>query len=84
LNWIIIGKFSFQPTEIIKILLIFLLASYYANYEKYKKVKYGSYCLIGTLYLFIAFLFVQKDLGTVILFYFVFSAIQFIYEEIED
>ena len=27
INWISIGKFSFQPTEIIKILLIFLIAS---------------------------------------------------------
>ena len=81
LNWIVLGRFSFQPTEIIKILLIFLLASYYANHERYKRVQYSNYYLVGVLYLFIGFLFIQRDLGTVLLFYSIFSAIQFIYEE---
>ena len=35
-NWLAIGRFSFQPTEIIKLLLIFLIAAYYTNYEEYK------------------------------------------------
>ena len=81
LNWINIGRFRFQPTEIIKILLIFLIASYYTNYEKYKGKRFGSYYLIGIVYLFIGFLFVQKDLGTVLIFYSIFLALQFIYEE---
>ncbi|NLJ78223.1 MAG: FtsW/RodA/SpoVE family cell cycle protein [Tissierellia bacterium] len=81
LNWIVLGRFSFQPTEIIKILLIFLLASYYANHERYKRVQNSNYYLVGVLYLFIGFLFIQRDLGTVLLFYSIFSAIQFIYEE---
>lgn len=81
LNWISIGKFNFQPTEIIKVLLIFLIASYYTNYAKYKEKKYGKYYLIGMVYLFIGFLFLQKDLGTVLIFYSIFLAIQFIYEE---
>lgn len=80
-NWIGIGRFSFQPTEIIKLLLVFLIASYYANYEKYKEKKYGSYYLTGTIYLFIGFLFLQRDLGTVLIFYSIFIALQFIYEE---
>ena len=80
-NWLKIGKFSFQPTEIIKLLLIFLIASYYTNYEKYKEKKYGSYYLTGIVYLFIGFLFLQKDLGTVLIFYAIFIALQFIYEE---
>ena len=81
INWISIGKFSFQPTEIIKILLIFLIASYYTNYEKYKEKKYGSYYLMGIIYAFIVFLFLQRDLGTVLIFYSIFLALQFIYEE---
>ena len=80
-NWLKIGSFSFQPTEIIKLLLIFLIASYYANYEYYKEKKYGSYYLTGAVYLFIGFLFKQKDLGTVLIFYSIFIALQFIYEE---
>jgi cell division protein FtsW (lipid II flippase) len=81
INWISIGGFRFQPTEIIKILMIFLISSYYTNYEKYKEKKYGSYYLVGIIYVFIAFLFLQKDLGTVLIFYSVFLALQFIYEE---
>ena len=80
-NWLKIGGFSFQPTEIIKLLLIFLIASYYTNYEKYKEKKYGSYYLTGIVYLFIGFLFLQKDLGTVLIFYAIFIALQFIYEK---
>ncbi len=37
INWIQIGRFSFQPTEIIKILTIFIISAYYSNYEKYKE-----------------------------------------------
>ncbi len=81
INWISIGGFRFQPTEIIKILMIFLISSYYTNYEKYKQNKYGSYYLVGIIYVFIIFLFLQRDLGTVLIFYSIFLALQFIYEE---
>ncbi len=81
INWIQLGKFSFQPTEIIKILTIFIISAYYTNYEKYKKKKYGSYYLMGIIYVFIVFLFLQKDLGAVLIFYAIFLALQFIYEE---
>ncbi|MCF6466693.1 FtsW/RodA/SpoVE family cell cycle protein [Clostridium sp. Cult2] len=81
INWITIGGFGFQPSEIIKILIIFLISSYYANYEKYKEKKYGPYYLMGLMYIFIFFLFLQRDLGTVLIFYTVFLALQFIYEE---
>lgn len=81
INWIQIGRFSFQPTEIIKILTIFIISAYYSNYEKSKEKKYGPYYLMGIIYIFIAFLFLQRDLGTVLIFYSVFLALQFIYEE---
>lgn len=80
-NWIDLKFFKVQPTEITKIIIIFLLASYYSNYEKFKKMnKYSSYYLMGLFYLFIGFLFLQRDLGTVLLFYGTFLFIQFIYE----
>lgn len=80
-NWITIAGIRFQPTEIIKIIMIFLIASYYSNYEKFKKMKFGSYYLMATIYVFIFFLFLQRDLGTVLIFYAVFLCLQFIYEE---
>ncbi len=81
INWIRIGSFSFQPAEITKILLIFFLASYYSNTSRFKKYKYAKYYLLGIVYSFIGLLFLQKDLGTALIFYGIFIAIQYIYEE---
>lgn len=78
-NWISIGGISFQPTEIIKILAILMIASYYTNYDKFKKKKWGNYYLIGIMYLFIFFLFLQRDLGSVLIFSSLFLALQYIY-----
>lgn len=81
INWISIGGISFQPAEIIKLLLIFILAAYYSNYEKFKEIKYSSYYLIGLVYSFVGLLFIQKDLGMALIFYGIFLALQFIYED---
>ncbi|MBZ2174117.1 FtsW/RodA/SpoVE family cell cycle protein [Schnuerera sp. xch1] len=80
-NWISIGGISIQPSEIIKIATIFTISSYYTNYDKFKKMKFGSYYLIGIMYLFTLFLFLQKDLGSVLIFSAIFLCLQFIYEE---
>lgn len=81
INWISIKGMSFQPAEITKLLIIFILAAYYANRPKWKEVKNASYYLMGVIYSFIFFLFLQRDLGTAVIFYLIFTAIQFIYEE---
>lgn len=81
INWIRIGSFSFQPAEITKILLIFILAAYYTNPDQFKKYKHSKYYLMAIVYSFIALLFLQKDLGTALIFYGIFIGIQFIYEE---
>jgi len=76
-NWIKIGGHSFQPAEIIKVLFIFFLASYYANKKKLIKPT----IFLGIVYGHIGFLFLQRDLGTAMLFYFIFITISYIYEE---
>lgn len=82
INWIeIIDGITIQPAEIVKILLIFILAAYYSKKDRWEKIKYSSYLLMGILYSFILLLFLQKDLGTALVFYSVFIIIQFIYEE---
>lgn len=81
INWINIGGYSFQPAEITKLLLIFIIAAYYSNIEKFKEIKHASYYLLAVVYSFIALLFVQKDLGTALIFYGIFICLQFIYEK---
>lgn len=81
INWVNLGKIAFQPAEITKLLLIFILAAYYSNFSKWKEKKYSSYYLMGIIYSFIMLLFLQRDLGTSLVFYAIFIAIQFIYEE---
>lgn len=81
INWINIGGFSFQPAEITKILIIFILGAYYSNKNKWKDIKNASYYLMAIIYSFIVLLFLQRDLGTAVIFYLIFTAIQFIYEE---
>lgn len=84
MNWIQIGNFTVQPGEIIKITIIFILASFYSDNSetnKLKNNKYSSYYLMGIMYSFILLSFLQRDLGTALVFYLVFFLIQFIYEE---
>ncbi|QZY57427.1 FtsW/RodA/SpoVE family cell cycle protein [Crassaminicella profunda] len=76
-NWIKIGGFTFQPAEIIKILFVFFLAAYYSSKEKIG----NTYIFLGIVYSYIGFLFIQRDLGTAMIFYFVFMTIFYIFEE---
>lgn len=81
INWINIKGVSLQPAEITKLLVIFIMAAYYSNYNKYKKTKYSSYLILGIMYSFIALLFLQRDLGMAVLMYGIYIGLQFIYEE---
>lgn len=81
INWIRIAGFSFQPAEVTKLILIFILACYYSQYEKFKEIKYASYILMGIVFSFIGLLFLQRDLGMAMIFYGIFFVLQFIYEE---
>ncbi|NLY46640.1 MAG: FtsW/RodA/SpoVE family cell cycle protein [Tissierella sp.] len=81
INWIRIGGFSLQPAEITKLILIFIVACYYSQYEKFKEIKYSPYILMGIVYSFIGLLFMQRDLGMAVIFYGIFLVLQFIYEE---
>lgn len=81
INWISIGGLSFQPAEIIKLLLIFILSAYYTNKDKFKDMKYSAYYPMVMVYSFIALLFIQRDLGMAVIFFSIFTGLQFIYED---
>ncbi len=76
-NWIGIAGFRFQPSEMIKILFVFFLASYYSNEKQFK----NPYVFFGIVYVYLGFLFIQRDLGMAMLFFSVFMMISYIYEK---
>ncbi|ABR46564.1 cell cycle protein [Alkaliphilus metalliredigens QYMF] len=77
-NWIRIGGFTFQPAEAIKLIFVFMIASYFKHTQKVKNV----YVFLGIVYLHMLFLMLQRDMGMVLLFYAVF--ISLFYVHIED
>lgn len=82
-NWIIIGGVSIQPSEFIKIVYAFFVASFYTNYGKFED-KWG---IIGRLimtigtYIFIGFFFIQRELGTAMVIFAAMILSQFVYEK---
>ena len=80
-NWIRLGSnFAFQPSELIKIAFVFLIAADYKNRDKFEKDIFKKYSLHFFFYTFLGFLFLQKDLGTVLVFSGVFMFAQYMYE----
>jgi cell division protein FtsW (lipid II flippase) len=81
INWITISGVSVQPAEITKIVLVFLLAAFYGGDEKYRKIKNAEVYLMIVVYSFIGLLFLQRDLGTALIFFGVFTGLQYIYSQ---
>ena len=67
-NWVQIGGFSFQPSEIVKIAFIFVGA---ATLEKIQTTKHITrYAIFAVIC--IGLLFLMRDLGTALIFFFTF------------
>ncbi len=79
INWISVGGVSFQPAEMTKIILVFIIACFYSKREQFDKYKYADYWMMGVVYSFIGLLFIQRDLGTAMIFLGIFTGIQYIY-----
>lgn len=88
-NWIIIGGISIQASEIIKVLYVLFVASYYTHPSmldipefRFKRwdIRISSQLVfIALSYFFIGFLFLQRELGTAFLFFGVFILFLFIF-----
>lgn len=81
-NWISFGNFSFQPAEITKILFIMFLSCYYSKSwtNPFMKITPKWLTCLGT-YLFIGFLVLQRDWGTILVFFFIYIFMIYVYEK---
>jgi cell division protein FtsW (lipid II flippase) len=74
-NWFKIGSFSFQPSELVKILFVFFLAGIIPKYKSLNGI-----IITGGITGFLMLLLVlQKDLGTTLIFYIIYLCIIYIY-----
>ncbi len=74
INWIHIGPFGFQPSEIVKFLFIFYLASVFR-----KRVELRELIITGLLSAGVVILLVfQKDLGSALIFFFTYIIMLYI------
>lgn len=68
-SWIDIGLFSFQPSELVKIIAVIALAKYYAEYDR-DYLGLRELMVGGLIVFFPAFMVVlQGDLGTAVTFF---------------
>ncbi len=92
-SWLIMGGFSFQPSEVIKILFVLTLAGVYTNeYKKptAKDAKIKTFLNTNTgrnimasmvAYLFLMFLILQRDWGTAVVFFAIYITFVVVYGE---
>lgn len=92
-SWLRLGGFSFQPSELVKILFVLTLAGVYTN--EYKKptpsdgkikAVYNSQLgrnIAATIvsYTFLLFLFIQRDWGTAVVFFAIYMVFVAVYGE---
>lgn len=80
-NWLRIGSFQFQPSELAKLSFVFFLGAYYAGDHPFKKKAYGPYLLMALVYVIIGLFFLQRELGTAAVFMGVFFSAQLVFEK---
>lgn len=80
-NRLEISGYTIQPSEFIKIPFAFFIASFYTNYGNISKKPFGRYYMTIGIYIFIAMFFLQKELGTALIFFGVMIISQFVFEK---
>ncbi len=80
-NWISIGRFNIQPSEIIKLFFIFFLSCYYPFKEKmvFGKIK-ERFVVMLCAYTYLGFLVLQREWGIMLLFFFTYMVMEYVFE----
>ncbi|PID83675.1 hypothetical protein CSB11_00140 [Candidatus Campbellbacteria bacterium] len=70
-SWFSLGFFAFQPTDLAKIILVFVLAKYF--YKRYVEIENISHLLISGVYSLIIFILLalQPDFGSAMIVFFI-------------
>ncbi len=77
-RWISLGVFSFQPAEVLKLSLIIYLAAWFGNRDqRTKKLSYSLVPFLMVLSFAVLLLFLQPDIGTLIIVSFIALGIYF-------
>lgn len=76
-NWLKIGNFSFQPSEVVKILYILFAASVLSQFHKKQKVSLIAVLLATSALVFIQVF--QNDLGSALIYYVVFILMCYVF-----
>ncbi len=81
-NWVVLGPISFQPSEITKILFIMCLACHYSG--TWTKPILGKvhpkWVLMLITYVFVGFLVLQRDWGTILVMFSIYLFMVYVYE----
>ncbi|MBR5614167.1 MAG: FtsW/RodA/SpoVE family cell cycle protein [Clostridia bacterium] len=81
-NWISFGPLSFQPSEIIKIFYIMFLACHYSGSWTKPFLRLSPTLMTGAVtYVYILFLVLQRDWGTILVVFLIFIFMIYVYEE---
>lgn len=72
-NWITLGGFSVQPSELIKVLFVFFLAAAFANVDRlrFRNID-GKWTLSVLSYAFFGFLVLQREWGSALVYFLVY------------
>ncbi len=73
-NWISIGGFALQPSEFVKILFVFFLASLFAKAKDFKQIAIAT----GLAAVHVLILVLEKDLGAALLYFVIFIVISYV------
>ncbi len=70
-SWFDFGGFSFQPSDVMKLVVVLMLAKYFSR--RHVEIKHSRHIFVSALYAFIPFalVFLQPDFGSAIIILFV-------------
>lgn len=80
-NWITIGGIQIQPSEFAKIPFAFFVASWFKRYDEFQTSLLRKLSLTLATFLLIGLFFLQKELGTAVVFFAVLLVAQLAYEK---